>query len=233
MSLNDLNSRHGNLLFGFNRPSIFSFYAQDHGEKGKNLKDWVLGLMDEAKIHGADMNAIRLITMPRILGYVFNPVSFWVVPDRDGNVIGVICEVNNTFGERHIYICSHPQGRDAGQVVLPSDVLEAKKIFHVSPFLQREGGYKFRFSSKENFFAAFIDYFDDLKEPMLLTSVSGKMIQATTANLWAAFFLYPLMTLKVIFLIHWQATILYLKGISYVPKPLQNTRKHSLTETSS
>src|SRR3989338_110885 len=224
-----LDIRGGNWLLGFNRPSLFSFYAKDHGERGTVLKDWVLGLLAEARIENADMNAIRLITMPRILGYVFNPVSFWIVPDDAGNIIAVICEVNNTFGERHIYICTQADGN----VILPSDVLVAKKIFHVSPFLQREGEYKFRFSYKENFFAAFIDYMDDQSEAMLLTSVSGKMRDASAKNLLGSFFRYPFMTLKVISLIHWQALVIFLKGIKYVPKPLQSSQKHSFIKTHS
>lgn len=224
-----LDIRGGNWLLGFNRPSLFGFYAKDHGEHGAALKDWVCGLLAEARIENADINAIRLITMPRVLGYVFNPVSFWIVPDDVGNILAVICEVNNTFGERHIYICTQADGN----VILPSDVMVAKKIFHVSPFLQREGEYQFRFSHKEDFFAAFIDYMDDKSEPMLLTSVSGKMKDASSKNLLVSFFCYPFMTLKVIVLIHWQALIIFLKGIKYVPKPLQNSQKHSFIKSNS
>lgn len=229
LPLKFLDIRGGNWLLGFNRAGLFSFYAKDHGESEVGLKDWVLGLLAEASIENVDVNAIRLITMPRVLGYAFNPVSFWVVPDSTGNTVAVICEVNNTFGERHIYICSQAEGR----AILPSDVLVADKIFHVSPFLQREGEYKFRFSYKENFFAAFIDYMDDQAEPMLLTSVSGKMREANTESLLGSFFRYPFMTLKVITLIHLQAVIILLKGIKYVPKPLQNSQKNSLIKSSS
>lgn len=229
LPLKFLDARIGNWLLGFNRPGLFSFYAKDHGENGVGLKDWVLGLLSEVRVENVDMDAIRLMTMPRILGYAFNPVSFWVVPDNTGNIVAVICEVNNTFGERHIYTCAQTDGT----AIMPSDVLVADKIFHVSPFLQREGEYKFRFSHKENFFAAFIDYMDEKGEPMLLTSVSGKMQEANTKNLLGAFFRYPFMTLKVIALIHWQAVIILLKGIKYIPKPLQNSQKHSLIKSNS
>lgn len=224
-----LDVRGGNWLLGFNRPSLFSFYAKDHGEGADSLKDWVNRLLIEARVENADLDSVRLITMPRILGYVFNPVSFWVVPDSAGHIRAVICEVNNTFGERHIYVCTQTEGKN----ILPSDVLVTEKIFHVSPFLQREGEYRFRFSYKENFFAAFIDYLDDKLQPMLLTSVSGKMKEASFKNLLASFFCYPFMTLKVIGLIHWQALIIFLKGIQYVPKPLQNSQKHSFIKLKS
>lgn len=222
-----LDSKSGNWLLGYNRLSLFSFYSKDHGENHMELKDWIMVLLTEAGVKGANVDKTRLITMPRILGYVFNPVSFWVVPDNAGNVMAVICEVNNTFGERHIYVCTQQENN----LIMPSDVLEAKKIFHVSPFLQREGKYKFRFSHKDDFFAAFIDYLDDQSEQMLLTSVSGKMKQANVRNLLGAFFLYPFMTLKVVFLIHWQAIMLWAKGIKYVPKPKQESQRHSFVKS--
>lgn len=228
LPLDGLNECKGNWLLGYNRASIFGFHAKDHGEEDVILENWVLGLLNETDVNGADIASIRLMTMPRILGYVFNPISFWIVPDFEGNLLAVICEVNNTFGERHIYICAQKDGHP----IQPSDVLNAKKIFHVSPFLQREGGYKFKFSHKENFFAAFVDYMADDNSPVLLTSVSGKMKQATVGNLVRSFFMYPLITLKVMFLIHWQALIILAKGMKYVPKPLQSSQTHSITETS-
>lgn len=226
LPLNILNDCKGGLIFGCNRPSIFSFYAKDHGVDGVNLRDWVAGLIDNANIKGADFESIQLITMPRILGYVFNPISFWIIPNDRGEILAVICEVNNTFGERHIYICAP----DDGQTIKPSDVLEAKKIFHVSPFLHREGSYRFKFSYKDRFFAAFVDYIGDDNSPILLTSVTGKVKKATIGRLLSSFFAYPFMTLKVIFLIHWQAIIILLKGIKYVPKPQQLEKKFSTTK---
>lgn len=226
LPLDSLNEHKGNWIFGYNRFSIFGIHAKDHGEGDFKLRNWVIGLLDEARVEGGDVDATRLITMPRVLGYAFNPISFWIVPNVDGKMLVVICEVNNTFGEKHIYICTQKNG----QIIAPSDVLEAKKIFHVSPFLQRGGGYRFKFSYTEKFFAAFVDYIDDDGAPILLTSVSGKIRQARTAGMLHSFFSYPFMTLKVMFLIHWQALIISLKGIKYVPKPQQLSKKHSITE---
>ncbi len=227
LPLKMLNDRKGNWIFGLNRPALFSFYAKDHVDGDVHLKDWVTALLDKADVKGADLESVQLMTMPRVLGYVFNPISFWIIPNNRGEMLAVICEVNNTFGEHHIYICA----KSDGEIINPSDVLEAKKIFHVSPFLHREGSYRFKFSDKDRFFAAFIDYIGDDNAPILLTSVAGAKRQATIGNLLYSFFAYPFMTLKVIFLIHWQALIILLKGIKYVPKPQQLEKKYSTTKT--
>lgn len=222
-----LDKKGGNWLLGFNRTALLSFYAKDHGDLNQSLMQWIGDLLQKANVSNANMAAISLITIPRIFGYAFNPISFWIVPDENQNVLAVICEVNNTFGERHTYVCVHSEGK----IIKPSDVLETPKIFHVSPFLEREGFYKFRFSFKENFFAAFIDYIDVEKYPMLLTSVSGKMKPASVRNLLLSFIRYPVIPLKVIFLIHWQAAIIFLKGINYVPKPQPKNDTHSIAKT--
>lgn len=226
LSIESLSEKLGNWVFGMNRSALLSFHHKDHGEQGVPLKKWVSELLSEANIHDADINSVRLITMPRVLGYVFNPISFWVVPDAHGNMICMICEVNNTFGERHIYICAHDDMRP----IQPDDILQARKTFHVSPFLKREGVYKFRFSYKENFFAAFVDYVDEMSDVALLTSVCGKIKQATSKNLLSALLMYPFMTMKVVFLIHWQALLIVLKGIKYIPKPIQLQQRHTTTE---
>ncbi len=227
LPLDTLDKSKGSWIFGWNRPAVFSFYARDHGENGGNLRDWVSALLAKSEVREANINSIQVITMPRILGYVFNPISFWIVPNDKGEMLAAICEVNNTFGERHVYVCAHKDG----QAIQPADILEAHKIFHVSPFLQREGSYQFRFSFKENFFAAFVDYIGADKSPVLLTSVAGTMQQATNGRFLYSFFAYPFMTLKVIFLIHWQALVILSKGIKYVPKPLQLSKKYSMTDS--
>jgi DUF1365 family protein len=222
-----LNVSVGNWILGYNRFAIFSFFAKDHGVKDIALIDWIKSLLSGAGIKGVDVQSIKLITMPRILGYVFNPVSFWIIPNSSGEMIAVICEVNNTFGERHVYVCA----RKDGGVIAPSDILEAKKIFHVSPFLLREGGYIFKFSFKETIFSALINYTDDDKSPILLTSVIGTRKKASFKYFLFCFFAYPFMTFKVIFLIHWQAIIILTKGIKYISKPEQLSQKHSITES--
>jgi uncharacterized protein len=218
-----LISEEGNYLFSINKPALFSIRDSDHGDSKISSDQWVRDLLQVAKIKNIDFNKISLITLPRVMGYVFNPVSFWLCCDRGNQLRAVICEVNNTFGERHTYICAHEDSRP----ILPQDELVASKVFHVSPFLEREGYYKFRFSVDQKNFMALIDHYATDGSKILATSVVGKFVPMTSARLLSAFVRYPLITLKVIFLIHWQALRIFMSGISYVPKPVQNTEKVS------
>src|SRR6202012_458830 len=97
-------------LFGLDRFGLLSFYNRDHGDRsGSDLASWARAVLHSAKVTNAD-GEIVLITLPRVLGYTFNPVSFWLCHDKTGDLRAVICEVNNTFGETHSYICAHPDG---------------------------------------------------------------------------------------------------------------------------
>jgi hypothetical protein len=155
--------------------------------------------------------------MPRILGYIFNPVSFWFCSDNKDKIRAVLCEVNNTFGERHFYFCSHKNN----EIIKPKDLIYADKIFHVSPFLEREGKYCFRFSFQHNSCGAWIDYFDKNGNKKLVTSIFGKFHKLSKKSINYFFWKYPLITIKTILLIHWQALRLKLKGIRYISKPAQ------------
>lgn len=202
--------------FGVNERGLLSFYEADHGARdGSPLLPWIQNILKEYAIDQAD-GEIILVAMPRVLGYVFNPVSFWFCLDRSGGLRAVLSEVNNTFGERHCYLSVHPDQR----IITENDVMQAQKLFHVSPFLQREGHYKFRFHFQDDKFGIWITYFDrDGKK--LLTALTGAIRPYTAGNRRKAFWRYPLMTYRAIFLIHWQAMKLVIKGIRYVSKPVQ------------
>ena len=208
------------LPIAIDRAGLLSFYRKDHGSRdGGNLKDWISSILRSKNIP-SDGNVL-LITMPRILGYVFNPVSFWLCFDNQKNLQAVLCEVNNTFGETHSYLCAHEDGKLIG----PEDWLTGDKFFHVSPFLEREGHYRFRFQISEQSFGAWIDHHDKDGRLQLTTALTGKMELMTKKSLSYAFWAYPLVTLKAILLIHWQAIKLVTKGIRYIPKPLQKKDK--------
>jgi len=159
--------------------------------------------------------------MPRVLGYVFNPVSFWLCYDEQkpsGQPLrAVICEVNNTFGEHHAYVCAG----DEGQAIQPDHWFTAEKYFHVSPFLPREGHYAFRFRCDSEQFFAWIVYYDKNQNKTLTTTLQGQLKPFSTTNRCKAFFKYPLITLKATALIHWQAIKIVQKGIRYIKKPPQ------------
>ncbi|MEC8665342.1 MAG: DUF1365 domain-containing protein [Pseudomonadota bacterium] len=206
-----------------NRFAPLSFYDKDHGAcDGSDLNKWARDLLESYGVTKADGD-ITLVCMPRVLGYVFNPVSFWLCRDQQGDIRAVICEVHNTFGERHSYLCV----AEDQSVIDNETFIKTEKLFHVSPFLERAGQYGFRFHVTRDHFAAMIDYYDASGKKQLVTSLIGNLVPMNKENLRHAFWKYPLVTFKAITLIHWQAVKIISKGIKYIPKPLQNKDKNS------
>lgn len=205
----------GSALFSVNRWNVFSLRYADYGNGGEPL-DWIRGLLAREGMAHVDGEVV-LQTFPRVLGYVFNPVSFWLCHDREGGLRAVLAEVRNTFGERHAYLLARS---DCGAIGA-GDVLQARKDFHVSPFLRVEGGYCFRFAGDagtDGRCLVRIDYADGDGD-ILHTSISGVPEPLATRALLRAFFAYPLMTLGVILRIHWQALRLWVRRVPFVRKP--------------
>jgi DUF1365 family protein len=197
------------------RRGLVSFRSADHGARdGGDLAAW---LHDVLAAHGlAELcdGEPMLMTLPRMLGYVFNPVSFWFCRDRSGGVRAVLCEVNNTFGESHCYLVSRADGRALG----PVEWLEGRKAFHVSPFLPVEGRYRFRFRLDERAVHVDVNY-HDAEGLLLATSVSGRREPLTDRAVLRRFLGNPTMTLGVIARIHWQALQLWRKRVKFYRKP--------------
>ncbi|MBW8305383.1 MAG: DUF1365 domain-containing protein [Thiobacillus sp.] len=189
-----------------NRFNLLSFHEADHGDGG-NCLDWVHELLIQ---HGLVANGeIWLTTFPRVLGYAFKPVSFWHCHAADGSLVAVLAEVNNTFGEHHVYLLRTSD---------PDAILHADKVFHVSPFFPVRGQYSFRFQSAADFFRARIDY-DDGSGDALRTAWFGRLEPLTARACLRAFFAYPLMTWGVIVRIHLQALRLFAKRVPFFRKP--------------
>ncbi len=203
-------------LLSLDRFNLFSLHGQDYGRDG-NPDAWMKQLLHERAITSADGDVV-LMTMPRVLGYAFNPVSFWFCLDSAGQLRAVLADVSNTFGERHAYLIHHEDQRPIGK----DDLFSSRKVFHVSPFIEVTGHYNFRFAYGEKAVGVWIDHHDD-EGLLLTTSVTGKRSPATSLALFHCFLRYPLVTLKVIGLIHYQAIKLMLKGIRYHRKPLPPT----------
>lgn len=199
-------------LFGYNRFGLFGFDDSDHGDGG-DPELWLRGLLRSEGIMQAD-GAIWLMAMPRILGFVFNPVSFWYCHDRNDQLRAVVCEVNNTFGERHCYLVTPPQGG----VIDANCELRCDKVFHVSPFFEVRGEYRFRFLNKPERRSVAIDYFQG-GEAVLRTSISGEAAELSDSSLLHAFFSMGWATVMVVLRIHWQALRLWLKGATFFRKP--------------
>lgn len=203
-----LHTREIEKTFGFsrNRFNLLSFHDCDHGDGGDALT-WCRGLLAQ---HGITADgAVWLTTFPRVLGYAFKPVSFWHCHQTDGTLVAILAEVNNTFGERHVYLLRTDD---------PYARLTAGKVFHVSPFFPVRGHYDFRIASEPGRFRACIDY-DDGSGATLATTWWGRLQPLESRACLRAFFAYPLMTWAVIARIHWQALRLWLKRVPFFRKP--------------
>ena len=215
-------------LFSFNKFNLFGFYNKDYGDKNsENIENWIRKILQENKLttnlktkdilHKDLIAEIILVTHPRGLGYVFNPISFWLCFDKKNQLIAVLCEVNNTCGQKHSYLCF----KDNLQPINSDDWLSAKKEFYVSPFMEIAGKYKFRFEISNMKMAFFINYFDDEKLK-LSTYLKCDFLEFNNKNLLISFLKMPFFTLKTTFLIHYQALKLYFKKIKHYKcaKPL-------------
>ena len=192
------------LLFSVNNFNLFSFYEKDHGYRdGSTLDTWANDTLAEAGIINFD-GRIFLQTFPRVLGYVFNPISFWYCYKQE-ELTAVICEVNNTFGESHSYVITNQNKK----------IVTMPKEFHVSPFYDIKGDYEFDFQ-KNNFVK--INYYFD-KKLQLTTSINGENIAWNDFNLFKIFVRHPFYTISVTLVIHYQAIKLFVKKNKYFPKP--------------
>jgi DUF1365 family protein len=208
-------------FLSIDRFNLFSFYQRDHGKRdGSSLEAWIRKVLQEKNLN-EKVEKIYLLTYPRVLGYVFNPVSFWFCVDSNQQLIAVLSEVNNTFGENHDYLVFNSDHSPISE----NQRFKAVKEFHVSPFFKVEGAYEFRFAFNQKNIGAWINYLGDDGEINLLTSVVCKKQELSNLALLRGFFSIPLMTLKVVILIHWQALKIIFKKIKYVSKPQQKTHK--------
>lgn len=193
------------------RYGMVSFFRKDHGYRdGRSLRQWAHDQLAEQGL--PPPVRISLLTLPRLLGYVFNPVSFWFCYDTDDEIRAVLCEVNNTFGGSHTYLCRH----DDGRAITAQCWLERPKRLYVSPFYAVEGHYSFRFHVTRQQCRIQIRYHDAARQRTLLTSLGGAFAPLSQHRkiLWRT----PLLSLKVIALIHYQAVRLLLKGMRFRPQ---------------
>ena len=194
-----------NIIFSFNRFNIFSFYNRDHGDRdGKSLKNWVMDNLIKFKI-SENINKIKLLCYPRIFGYVFNPLSiFYCYQDEKLKVI--FYEVKNTFNEQHTYIFKVNDSNIVTQ--------KCKKKFYVSPFMNMDTYYSFKLLNPDEKLSVTIEQTD--KKDTILTAVqTGERKDFNLKQLVVNFFKYPLMTIKIISAIHFEALLLWKKGAIY------------------
>jgi DUF1365 family protein len=199
-------------LFSRNRFNLFSFRDKDYGAgTSEPLRAQVERHMAAAGV-AADGGPIRLLTMPRVLGYAFNPLSVYFCYRRSGDLAAILYEVNNTFGQRHSYLIP-VTGSGDGAILQ-----ECSKQFYVSPFLDMEMTYLFRTVPPGERVGVAISG-RDAQGPIIVASLFANRSPLTDPGLALAFATYPLLTLKVIAGIHWEALQIWLKGIGLRGRP--------------
>ena len=200
-------------IFSYNKFNIISFYDKDHGPRdGSSVKNWVIDNLKKNNINTNDIQ-IKLLCYPRIFGYVFNPLSVFYVYDKNLNLISILYEVKNTFGEQHTYVFKSDINNNLVQHM-------CKKKFHVSPFIEMDCVYFFRLLKPGNKISVIIDQ-NDKEGKILYASQDGVKSEITNSNLTKSYLKHPLMTFKIILAIHFEAFKLWSKGIKFIKKNLR------------
>ena len=200
----------GAAFLAINKPGLLSFYAKDHGDRsGAPLRAWVERTFALGGI-ALDGGPIRLLAMPRILGFVFNPISIFFGYGPDNRLRGVLYEVSNTFGESHSYIAA------ANEDGVHSH--RADKRFHVSPFFAVDGAYEFKLvAPSENFSLRIVKKQAERADHIAIWTAQRRLL--TNGTLLKAWLGSPLLTFWVVTAIHWQALRVWLRGARYHKKP--------------
>ena len=199
-------------IFSYNKFNIISFFDIDHGPRdGTPIKDWVIDNLKKIGINNEKIQ-IKLFCYPRIFGYVFNPLSIFFIYDQNSKLISILYEVKNTFGEQHTYVFKTNDDK-----IITNN---CTKKFHVSPFINMECQYYFRVLKNSEKISIIIDQ-KDKEGKLLYASQDGKAKDFNEKNLIISYISHPLMTLKIIAAIHYEALKLWLKGIKIIKRKLK------------
>lgn len=210
-------------FFSYNKRNLLSFWDKDHGDgSGTPLRPYVENILKETQID-YDGGAIYLLCYPRLFGYVFNPLSVYYCYSKDKQLKAVIYEVSNTFGQRHSYVI--PVTSTAQH---PTVQQSCDKNFYVSPFMSVEGRYHFSLKPPQDHLSIAITQTDAQGDLLLKASFSGKAHEISDRHLLKTLVRYPLMTLKVMAGIHWEALKIWRKGIKITPRPPAPNQPYTL-----
>ena len=203
----------GPALFSRNGGNFVSLHDRDHGGPPKDGRGaaWARDVLQAHQVRAPGQ--LLLLAQPRMLGHVFNPVSFWLAHDEDGGLRAVIAEVSNTFGDRHSYLCC----RDDMGPIGPDTQVSVTKIMHVSPFQPVEGRYDFRFDIAPDRIGIRIDY--DRDKGGVIATLTGQLEPLSDRGILSMLVRRPLGSVRVLALIHWQALKLWAKGAKYCTRP--------------
>jgi len=214
LDLDELPALDGSLrCFSYNRWNLLSFKDCDHGDGSSTPLRMQIARHLAAGGIDIEGGAIRILCMPRIVGFVFNPLSVYFCYGASGTLKAILYEVHNTFRQRHSYLIAQsraPSDRSIEQ--------NCSKRFYVSPFMPMDMSYRFRVLQPAQHVNVTV-YGDDPGGPLIVAALTGRRIELTDRALLRQFFVLPLMTVKVVAAIHWQAIRLWLKGIRLYPRP--------------
>ena len=200
-------------IFSYNKFNIVSFYDADHGPRdGTSIKEWVIKNLNDNRINTENIK-IKLLCYPRIFGYVFNPLSVFFIYNKKSELISILYEVKNTFGEQHTYIFKTKENENYIKHT-------CKKKFHVSPFIEMDCTYFFKILKPSEKISVIIDQYDE-EGKLLYASQDGDRIELNNKNLVLSYLRHPLMTFKIIVAIHFEAFKLWTKGIKFIKKRLK------------
>ena len=201
-------------LFGRNRANLYAFRDRDHltlpGHEQETTKENLIAFLAQNGIQFPGDGRITLVTLPRVFGYIFNPVSFYFCHDAGGTPLCAVVEVGNTFGEMKAYLLREPSGENAFRLITP-------KHFYVSPFSPLDLAFDFKLRVPGDQLDIHIDDRDGDRR-VLLSALTGRRTPFTAAQLAWFTFKYPLITLKVILLIHVHALLLWLRRLPWFRK---------------
>lgn len=214
-------------FLGHNKRNLYSFFDVDHlSPENRPLRTKLEEFLNSEGVSLPSGARIQLITLPRVFGYIFNPVSFFFCYEPNGQPFCAVVEVGNTFREMKLFTIPSVSQYDDFRLRTP-------KEFYVSPFSTLDTHFDFRLSLPSDRLRILIDDYEK-GELTLVSSLSGTRSELTTRQLAGLTLVYPFITLWVIFLIHWQALFLWLKGTPFIRKTDQpEMQKHVLRPHSS
>ena len=214
IDLSELNELNDKLkFFSLNKFNLISFYEKDHGDRdGSSLFEWVKKNLISNEIT-TDNIKVKLLCYPRIFGYVFNPLSIFFVYDKNDNLISILYEVKNTFGEQHTYVFKVKDDQKLLQH-------NCSKKFHVSPFIEMNCSYFFRLLKPGQKISVIIDQYQE-QDKILYASQDGTRMEFNSKELLKSYLKHPIMTFKIIIAIHYEAFNLWVKGIKFIKKKIK------------
>ncbi|WP_370978567.1 DUF1365 domain-containing protein [Agaribacterium sp. ZY112] len=231
IDLDELDALNKLRFFSVNKFNLFSFFEKDHAQKQEKLARQIRTLLSEKGYSKATVK-IKLLCYPRVLGYVFNPLSVYFCYNDKDKLEVILYEVSNTFGSRHTYVLEANSDKEHNNIIKHS----SNKLMYVSPFMPMDNRYHFRMQAPNDRVSVCIRQVQlapgndsseqsksDKNQALLHATFTGKRKQLSDRALLSAFFRYPLMSLKVMLAIHWQALKLWKKGLRLQPRTQPST----------